>query len=346
MKYIKIILILILLSLLGYFSYISFRLLEEKPAINNIEDPFLYIPSNSNLESVYENIKSDPALNQLRYVEKAAQILGYNDARVKAGRFRLPDHISAWRLIKLLKSGEQAPLNVVLNNERTIEELAGKVSKYLEADSLEFLNSFEDTEVLNELELVSERLMCIMIPNTYQFFWNTSPAEFLKRMKREHQKFWEKDERLSKAEKLGLSTDEVYILASVVEKESQVKSERPDIAGLYLNRLKENMKLQADPTVVYALGDFTINRVLYEHLFFDSPYNTYLYEGLPPGPISMSSINSIDAVLNANNHDYLYMCAKPDLSGGHLFASTYQQHLKNAAVYRKWLDNYLRTKNN
>jgi UPF0755 protein len=254
----------------------------------------------------------------------------------------VPQSYSYFSLIQLLKHGEQAPVNVVLNNERTLEELTEKIARYLEPDQIELQNYFYQTNIIDSIELNPEILMTYIIPNTYQFLWNTSPEAFMIRMIKEHQKFWSKEDRKTKAEQLGLTQQEVYILASIVEKESQVKSERPIIAGLYLNRLKMGMKLQADPTVVFAVGDFTLKQVLFGHLLIDSPYNTYLYEGLPPGPICMASINSIDAVLNAVQHDYVFMCAKPDLSGAHVFSETYSQHLKNAEIYRIWLRKYLK----
>jgi UPF0755 protein len=177
----------------------------------------------------------------------------------------------------------------------------------------------------------------MFIPNTYQFFWNTDPKDFLNRMKREHDKFWTK-ERLEKAKKIGLTPEEVFTLASIVEKETLAKEEKPVIASVYLNRLKRDMLLQADPTVVYAAKDFGIQRVLNKHLKIDSPYNTYKNKGLPPGPICMPDVGTIDSVLNAKDTDYLFFCAKPNGHGRHAFAKTNRQHVNNANRYRKWLN--------
>jgi UPF0755 protein len=299
---------------------------------------FLLIPSASSHEDVLQILQNEPYLLEGRTLRLISKIINYNDVTVKAGRYLIPSHISSWRLLTLLKSGSQTPINVILNNERTVYQLAGKLSHYLEPDSLTFLDSLLFGVVTKDLGYTSENIMTLFIPNTYQFFWNIGVDQFIDRMKVEHDKFWRKERRKEKADSLGLTIPEVYILASIVEKESQNKGERSTIAGLYLNRLRIGMKLQADPTVVFAVGDFTLKRILSKHLEFDSPYNTYLYEGLPPGPITMSSINSIDAVLNAEDHDYLFMCAAPGYSGQHVFAKTFSEHTQNATEYRKWLN--------
>jgi UPF0755 protein len=194
-----------------------------------------------------------------------------------------------------------------------------------------------DQEVLSELGYTPENIMSLFIPNTYQVYWNTSPQNLLKRLQVENDAFWAKKNRREKAKSLGLSTQEVYTLASIVEKESLVMDEKPIIAGVYLNRLKKGMLLQADPTVVFAVGDFSIQRVLNKHLAIDSPYNTYKNVGLPPGPICMPSISSIDGVLNAEKHNYIFFCAKPNSGGRHAFANTLAGHNRNAAIYRNWL---------
>ncbi len=296
------------------------------------------IPSNYFYKDVTRALTQSIEDFDQKTFERAAKIAKYDDLTLKHGRYRIPQNASYFDLVRFLRSGAQEPVNVVINNVRTIDQLAGKTAAYLESDSIDFLSAFTDSQTLEELGVNVQTLMTIFIPNTYQFLWTTRPEAFLKRMKSEHDKFWNTNDRIEKAKNLNLSPTEVYILASIVERESQVQSERPTIAGLYLNRLRKNMRLQADPTVVFAMQDFTIKRVLNKHLVFESPYNTYLYEGLPPGPICMASINSIDAVLNADEHNYLYMCAAPDTSGKHVFAETLTQHNINANAYRRFLN--------
>jgi UPF0755 protein len=343
-KWVRLLFIIGLLLALGFGLYFALQLFEKQEHSYNDENQYIYIPSGARLSLFMTDIMAHPLVKEPRIFERTARLLNFRENNLRPGRYKVPNSYSYFSLIQMLKKGEQSPLNLVLNNERTIEELAEKVSRYLEPDKIEFQNFFYQVNSLDTLQIAPEEIMTYMIPNTYQFLWNTGPDQFLQRMVKEHQKFWDKENRRQKAQNLQMSPKEVYILASIVEKETRVKEERPRVAGLYINRLNEKMKLQADPTVVFAIGDFSINRVLYHHLQFDSPYNTYIHEGLPPGPIGMASINSIDAVLNAEEHDYIYMCAKPDLNGGHLFAKNYNEHLKNAAIYRDWLSKYLREK--
>jgi UPF0755 protein len=238
----------------------------------------------------------------------------------------------------LLRSGQQAPLNVTFNNIRLKEELAEKICSEVSADADEFLALLNDSSVVSEYGFTTETIMCMFIPNTYEVFWTITERELMDRMYQEYKRFWN-DERRAKADALGLTLTEVSILASVVQAEQLGHpDERPRVAGLYINRLERNIALQADPTLVYALGDFSIKRVLDTDKEIDSPYNTYLYAGLPPGPINLPEISSIDAVLNYEDHDYLYMCAKEDFSGYHNFANNLQDHLNNARKYQRALN--------
>ena len=215
-----------------------------------------------------------------------------------------------------------------------IENVAAKAARFIEPDSVDLLIAFRNPINLEKYGFTEETLMSLFIPNTYEFFWNTSPEAFLERMKKEHDKFWEQNNRLKKAEKLGLKPAEVYTVASIVEKETLQNSEKKRMAGVYLNRLEINMKLQADPTSVFATKDFTTKQVTDYHTNFDSPYNTYRYAGLPPGPIAMASIASIDAVLNREDHKYYYFCAKGDGSGLHNFAKNLNGHNQNVRIYK------------
>jgi UPF0755 protein len=224
----------------------------------------------------------------------------------------------------------------VINKFRVKEDLAAFVSHRLEADSATLMNSLNDDVYLRPYDLDSQTCMALFIPNTYEFYWNTSVEQFLQRMKKEYEHFWN-EERKNKAAALKLTPLQVTSLASIVEEETNYNPEKSRIAGVYLNRMKDKMMLQADPTVKFAIRDFSIRRVLNTHLAYVSPYNTYLNKGLPPGPICTPSIKTIDAVLNAEQHDYLYFCADPDKPGTHVFARTYHEHQLNAKRYQKWL---------
>lgn len=228
----------------------------------------------------------------------------------------------------------RAVTNVTLSTEREPMNVAAKAARFLNADSLAFQQLFQDEDYLDSIGYTPQTLQTIFLPNTYELYTNSSPRVFVARMLKEHQRFWDSNGRLEKARQLGLSPAEVYTLASIVEKETLESSERPRIAGLYLNRLAIEMPLQADPTVVFASRQFDLNRVLKVHLEIDSPYNTYRHTGLPPGPIAMSSPGSIDAVLSPETHEYLYMCARGDGSGLHNFAKTLAGHGQNIATYQ------------
>jgi UPF0755 protein len=237
----------------------------------------------------------------------------------------------------LLRSGEQLPVNLIFNNIRDINQLAGAVGRQIEADSVSIVKLLTDSTYLSLLGLNREIAPILFIPNTYEMYWNTSAEGFIKRMHDEYIKFW-KGERTSLANEIGLTIAEVVTLASIVEKETNKNDEKPIIAGVYMNRLKAGWRLQADPTVIYAIGDYSIKRVLNVHKEFRSPYNTYQVHGLPPGPICIPSIASIDAVLNYDRNSYLFFCAKDDLSGYHVFARTNRQHNINARKYQEALN--------
>jgi UPF0755 protein len=261
----------------------------------------------------------------------------YHDETVRAGKYIIKNGMSNREVIGKLRSGSQDAQKVVINNIRMLSDLAGKATRYFESDSLTFLAYLERPETYEAFGLNRENFLTLFLPNTYEMFWTTSPEKFVSRMHREYEKFWTTD-RLNKIKAHNIDKTQAYIIASIVERESNYAPERPTIAGVYLNRLKNGEKLQADPTVVYAVGDFTIKRVLYSHLTYDSPYNTYVHYGLPPGPICMPSMSSLEAVVNAEKHEYLFFCARPDNSGIHVFAKDYTQHLKNAAAFSKWLN--------
>ncbi len=257
--------------------------------------------------------------------------------KVKAGRYIFTVPMSSYDIAAMLRSGNQAPVKLTTRKARSKEEVAGLIGQKLEADSLSVLTLLNNPQKLDSLGFSDQTILALFIPNTFEFYWNTSADEFLERMKKEYDKYWTEERRKLAADQ-GLSPIQVSILASIVEEESEIKAERPTIAGLYLNRFKKGMALQADPTVKFATQNFGARRVLYSDLTYESPYNTYVYAGLPPGPICTPSINAIEAVLNAESHDYLFMCAKPNNEIGHVFAKTLDQHNENARKYRKWLN--------
>ncbi len=262
--------------------------------------------------------------------------------RPKAGKYLLRKGMSSNDLINMFRSGRQVPVTLTFNNTATPEQLAGKVARVINADSASILRAMLDPDFLARHGFTRDNAILMYIPNTYKFHYFTSPEQFRERMWKEYRKFWN-ESRKNKARRLGLTPLETGILASIVQKETNVASEKGTVARVYLNRLRRGMKLQADPTVVFAYhkttGDTTvIKRVLNKHLAVDSPYNTYKYPGLPPGPIAMPDISTIDAVLNAPRHDYLYFSADPKRPGHHLFAKNLSQHLKNARQYHRHLN--------
>jgi UPF0755 protein len=256
---------------------------------------------------------------------------------IKPGHYKITNGMRNLDLVNMLRSGSQVPVKVTFNNVRDIYQLAGRVGEQIEADSVDIANLMQDSIFLQKLGLTPATAGIIFLPNTYEFWWNTDAEAFVSRMFQEYVKFWNSD-RLAKANALGFTKEKVITLASIVEKESTKNDEKPKIAGVYINRIKKGWRLQADPTLIYAWNDYTIKRVLNKHKQIDSPYNTYEHLGLPPGPICIPSIASIDAVLNYDKNDYMFFCAKDDFSGYHVFAKTNRQHSKNAKKYRKALN--------
>ncbi len=332
--FVVIILILVIFSaVVGYRFY--GRIHQPNLSVASSDAVFLYIPTGSTYEQVCESL-SQNGLENMSSFRWVAEKMNY-PGKVKAGRYRLIDGMSNVELIRMLRSGRQTPVKVTFNNIRLDTQLAGVVSSDIEADSASILALLRDSTDLLKFKVTPRTILSLFIPNTYEFFWNTSAQGFMERMDKEHTRFWNEN-RMEKARNINMTPLQVSALASIIEEETQVDSEKPVMAGVYINRLQRGMLLQADPTVKYAVGDFTIKRVLNKHKETQSPYNTYLCTGLPPGPICIPSIASIDAVLNYKKHDYLYFCAKDDLSGSHNFAKTLEQHNNNARAYQKALN--------
>ena len=297
----------------------------------------VYIFTNDSFKQVVE--KLSPYLKNPNSFEWVAGLKKYNSP--KSGRYRIEEGTSNNDLINKLRIGSQTPVKVSFNNQDTIEKLAGRIANQIEADSLALLEAFIDPSFLEKNNLNRASVLQIFIPNTYEYYWNTSAIKFRDRMLANYKNFWNSN-RLAKAKALNMSPSEVITLASIVQKETAKREERPVVAGLYLNRLKRGWALQADPTIVYAIKqqkgqDYMVYRVLRTDLDIDSPYNTYKNRGLPPTLIGMPDISSIDAVLNPKKHDYMYMCASVDKFGYHEFAKSLAQHNRNAAKYQRWL---------
>ena len=315
--------VVVVFVFLHNYSYIT------KPIIQteNGENVSLYIPTGADYQYVKDKIIAMNVLKSEKAFNWLAKKTNY-DENVHPGRYVLVDGMTNQQLITMLRMGYQTPVKVVFNNMRTIEQLAGRISEQIEADS---------TSIVDAIYANDDVDATTFIPNTYEFYWNTTAEDFVNKMLVEYKRFWN-ETRLEKAKNIKLSQKEVSILASIIDKETTKTSEMPRIAGVYMNRLNKRWPLQADPTLIFALGDYNIRRVLDVHKNIDSPYNTYKYAGLPPGPICIPSIAAIDAVLNAEKHNYFYFCAKDDLSGYHVFASNINEHNRNAERYRKALN--------
>jgi len=296
----------------------------------------IYIPTGSNFSDVKTILYENGMIVNTNSFEWLAEKKNYRN-HIHPGRYLIHEDMSNNELINLLRSGNQDPVRLIFNNIRLKEELAANIASQIEADSLSIIKLLNDPDVLKKYELTAETAKLLFIPNTYEFFWNTSAEQLLERMHREYNDFWN-EERLRKAEQINLTPLEVGTLASIVQSETSRPDEYSKVAGVYINRLKRNMPLQADPTVIYAVGDFSIRRVLNRHLEIDSPYNTYKFAGLPPGPITLPETRVLDGVLNYQQHDYLFFCARDDFSGYHAFARTYSQHLANARRYQNALN--------
>ncbi len=296
----------------------------------------IFIPTGSDFNQVKNILYENGMIINSNSFEWLAEKKNYKN-HINPGRYLIHEDMGNNDLINLLRSGQQDPVMLTFNNIRTKEELAGTIAKQIEADSVSIVQLLSDANFLQNYELTTETSKIIFIPNSYELYWNTNAEQLFDRMWKEYSSFWNED-RLQKAEKLNLTPAEVSTLASIVQKETSKSDEFGKVAGVYVNRLKRNMPLQADPTVIYAVGDFNIRRVLNKHLAIDSPYNTYMYAGLPPGPIALPEPRVIDGVLNPEDHNYLYFSAKPDFSGYHAFATTYRQHLINARKYQQELN--------
>ena len=312
------------------------------PVVSAPNEKYFYIHTGSNYEDVKKQLSEQHMLNNFFFFDMISKRVGF-DKEVKPGRYIVNKGSNIISLIKMLKSGRQAEVRLVINKFRTKEEFAGKIGKNFEVDSLEAIRFLLSNDSLAPYNLDTNTVMTIIIPNSYLFWWNGSFKRIFERLKKQHDYFWE-GERTAKAKMIGYTPEQIYTIASIVEEETNMEADKGKIASVYFNRVAKKMKLEADPTVKYAMRNFGLKRILYGHLGYPSEYNTYYKTGLPPGPICTPSISTIDAVLNAPKTDYIFFVAKPDFGGYSNFASTYSEHLVYAKAYQTALDNLLKRK--
>lgn len=316
--------------------FLIYRNFTGRKADTGGQDRELFIPTGSSYEDAFRLLDSAAGITKPGVFQWLAKKKKYSD-HVRPGRYIIEDGMNYTRIIDMLRAGRQKPVNVTFNNIRNLNQLAGKVSQKIEADSTDIINFLNDESNYLADGFSTETVIAVFIPNTYQFFWNTNPKDFYQRMLKEYRAFWT-PERIARAKEKNLDPVQVATIASIVDDEVAKVTEKPKIAGVYLNRLRIGMPLQACPTIRFALNDYTITRVLKKHLLVDSPYNTYKFKGLPPGPVGCPSIEGIEAVLNAEHHDYLYFAAKADFSGSHNFSRTLSEHNRYAAQYQRELN--------
>ncbi len=337
----RILLIVLFIGLIvgGVFTYKVYTAFFSPNTAFNNKEAFIFINTGATMPDLKNSLA--PLLKDVDLFESAAQKKGYAQ-NVRGGKYRILNGMNNNEIINTLRV-QNIPVMVAFNNQETLADLAGRISVQIEADSTSLLKVLTDEQFLLENNMDKENSLGLYIPNSYEFFWNTNANEFRDRMLKEYHRFWN-EERNQKAKTLGLSPKQVVTLASIVQKETAKVDERPKVAGVYLNRLRTGMLLQADPTVIYGIkketGNFDtiIKRVLYRDLELDSPYNTYKYGGLPPGPITMPDITSVDAVLNPEMHDYYYFVANVENFGYHMFAKNLAQHNRNKEQYVRWLN--------
>ena len=321
--------------LLISFGYYAYQICYTPNVLVGKQDRVLVIPKGEGFKYVQKKFHEDNYVQDLTSFSFLSKLMDY-DEHVKPGRYILRANMTNIQAIRLLRAGIQEPVKITFNNVRLIRDLSERITKNLNMKPEEFEAALIQFTMNNRFGFNKDNILTMFIPNTYEVYYNVSAEDLVEKMHAEYDKWWT-DERKALANKIGLTPIEVSILASIVQAESIKPDEAPVIAGLYINRLKKGIPLQADPTLVFAVGDFTLKRVLNEHKEVESPYNTYKYAGLPPGPINMPEINSLKAVLNYKESNYLYMCAKEDFSGYHNFTSSYQQHLNNASKYQRAL---------
>jgi UPF0755 protein len=336
MKPSKRLIIFLVLSILGIsFTFYAYQIAYTPNVLVDKEPRLFIVKEGSSFKDVQRELHEGNFVQDLISFSFIAKITGY-DEQIKPGRYVLKSNMTNLQALRLLRSGKQEPVRITFNSVRLIPELAEKITRNLNMTPQEFEAAVVEFAMSNTYGFNKDNVIAMFIPDTYEVYYNVAPDALVKRMYREYEKFWTPD-RIEKAKKTGLTQLEVSTLASIVQAETIREDEAPIIAGLYLNRLKKGIALQADPTLKFAVGDFTLKRILNVHKEIDSPYNTYMHPGLPPGPINLPELYSLEAVLNYTPSDYYYMCAKEDFSGNHNFTNSYSEHMRNAARYQKAL---------
>jgi len=331
------IVVAVLFVIVGYFSWrIVFR--SNVFTRDNAESAYFYVPTGSSPKMIEDLLRNQFIIKDLAFFRLAFRAK-CKISRILPGKYRIENGMSNKDLIKQLRPGNRLQVKLTLKFFRKKEDLAKYVSENLEVDNDLLLSVLNSNDSLIKYGFDTYTAISLFTPNTYFFNWNTSTAEFVDRMYKEYLKFWT-ESRIAKAQSQGLTPLQAITLASIVDRETNYNPEKPTIAGVYLNRLRDSMPLQADPTIVYAVNDFTIKRVRKGHLLVNSPYNTYVNIGLPPGPICTPAVSSIDAVLNAQHHKYMFFCAKEDFSGQHNFAISFNEHLANARKFQKAMNEH------
>ncbi|WP_439880144.1 endolytic transglycosylase MltG [Pontibacter sp. MBLB2868] len=318
------------------FSYYAYQIVYTPNVDTKDRDTYVLIPTGATYGQAMDSIEATGVIIDKLSLRFMSKLMDY-DELVKPGRYKLENGWGNRQLIGVLRLGEQTPVKLTFNSVRLRSQLATKLAGDLQPTEEQLDSLLNNQAYLQGLGFDTANVVSMFVPNTYEVYWTITAPELMERMKKEYDKFWTA-ERRTKADKLGLSPKEVSTLASIVQAETAKNDEKPRVAGVYLNRLNKGMLLQADPTVIFGVRDFTIRRVLNTHLSYDSPYNTYRYKGLPPGPINVPTISSIDAVLNHEDHNYLYFCAKDDFSGYHSFATTVAEHQANARRFHRALN--------
>ena len=328
----KILIPLIIFStILTTGSVYTYQMLYSPNFLINADDKFIIIEENTDFNELIKKLEDDTLINDILSFSFLSKLMEYQE-NIKIGAYKVKMNMSNYEMITMLRSGNQTPIKLTFTYARKIEDLAEKITTKLKMSKDDLLNYLNEN-INNYSGFKKTDIISIFLPDTYEVYWNISPEKLTNKMYSEYKKFWN-EERLSKLDKINLNQKEVIVLASIVASESRMLDEADRIAGLYINRLNRNMRLQADPTLIFAANDFTIRRVLNKHKKIKSPYNTYIHRGLPPGPIRLASKKYIDAVLNYEKHNYIYMCAKEDFSGYHAFATNLSDHNRNAKKFQ------------
>ena len=328
----KILIPLIIFStILTTGSVYTYQMLYSPNFLINAEDKFIIIEENTDFNELIKKLEDDTLINDILSFSFLSKLMEYQE-NIKIGAYKVKMNMSNYEMITMLRSGNQTPIKLTFTYARKIEDLAEKITTKLKMSKDDLLNYLNEN-INNYSGFKKTDIISIFLPDTYEVYWNISPEKLTNKMYSEYKKFWN-EERLSKLDKINLNQKEAIVLASIVASESRMLDEADRIAGLYINRLNRNMRLQADPTLIFAANDFTIRRVLNKHKKIKSPYNTYIHRGFPPGPIRLASKKYIDAVLNYEKHNYIYMCAKEDFSGYHAFATNLSDHNRNAKKFQ------------